>query len=150
MKPLRPYEPCRNGYRFAGPAGQLTFDLPATRIPRARPATATEPLPASQIRTVFTAILDARTGVRPLSQLQGLVHPRLYRHLGRSRPLHGVRFTLKSVRSCRVAPDAYEACGTAHTGRRSYGVVGRFELLEPGRRWRCVLFDLVRAPLRRT
>ncbi|HVW44589.1 MAG TPA: Rv3235 family protein [Amycolatopsis sp.] len=146
MKPLRHYEPWRAGHGIGQP-GQLTLEALPLHIPLARQAGKAEPLPASHIRMVFTAILDARTGARPLSRLQGLVHPRLYRHLGLYRPLRDVRFTLKSVRSCRVAPDAYEACGTAHTARRCYAVMGRFELLEPG--WRCVIFGIIRPPLRR-
>lgn len=144
LKPLKPYEPLRELHGFADPGGQLALDLLPARIPAARPPEEPEPLPAAQIRMVFKAILDARTGLRPLSRVQGLVHPRLYRHLGLCPPLRDVRLTLKSVRRCRVAPDAYEACGTAHTARRAYGVVGRFELLEPG--WRCVMFDLIRPP----
>jgi len=147
LKPLRQYEPWRDGYGLAA-GGQLALDVAPLRLPPARPAGGAEPLTASHVRLVFAAILDARTGARPLSRVQGLVHPRLYGHLGLRRPLRDVRFTLKSVRVCRVAPAAYEACGTAHTTRRSYGVVGRFELLEPG--WRCVMFDVIRPPLRRT
>lgn len=147
LKPLRPYEPWRDRYGFADPRGQLTLDLLAVRIPparRARNATAMSP---SYVRTIFTAILDARTGRRPLGRLQGLVHPSVYQHLGLHRPLRDVRFTLKGVRLCAVSPDVYEACGTAHTTRRAYAVAGRFERLESG--WRCVMFGIVRPPLRR-
>ncbi|NKQ59277.1 hypothetical protein HFP15_41215 [Amycolatopsis sp. K13G38] len=143
LKPLRPYEPLRDLHRFADTGGQLALNLLPARIPavplrRKEP----EPLPTARVRAVFAALLDARTGSRPLSRVQGMVHPRLYRYLGGCRPLRDLRFTLRSVRLCRVAPDAYEAGGTAHAAGRTYGLVGRFELLEPG--WRCVMFDIVR------
>ena len=145
LKPLRHYEPWRDGYGFGQP-GQLTLEALPLHIPPARPGQA-GPLSESHVRTVFAAILDARTGTRPLNRLQALVHPQLYRHLGLNRPLRDVRFKVKRVRVCRVAADAYEACGTAHTARRCYAVLGRFELVEPG--WRCVTFGIIRPPLRR-
>jgi len=134
-------------HRFADTGGQLALNLLPVRIPAAPPPlrrAEPQPLSATRVRAVLTALLDVRSGARPVSRVQGMVHLRLYRHLGNCQPLRDLRFTLRNLRLCRVATDAYEVSATAHGGGRTHGVVARFELLEPG--WRCVMFDVLRPP----
>jgi hypothetical protein len=148
LKPLKPYEPYRDLHRFVDVGGQLALDLLPMGDPSARAADELDPpLPLSHVRSVVGAILEVRTGRRPLGQLQGLVHPRLYRQLGMWTQIKGIRFTLKSVRGCRLTSETYEVSGTAHTPTRAYAVMARFELTEPG--WRCTFFDLITPPKKR-
>lgn len=142
LKPLQPYEPLEEKITSARPGGQLTLRLgPQPGDGTRRMGGVQEPAAPAQIRSVLEAILDARSGRRPVSQLQSVMHPRLYRRLALLPPLKDDRFTLRSLRGCRLSPRVYEACGTAHTPSRAFAVTARFERTEKG--WRCTFFDLV-------
>ncbi|HVV10895.1 Rv3235 family protein [Amycolatopsis sp.] len=141
LKPLRGYEPLRDLHRFTEIGGQLVLDLMPAQDSLSLVPPGPGELTAGHVRAVLKAILEAHTGRRPVSQLQGLVHPRLYRRLTVSNQLKGVRFALNRVRISPVGPDAYEVSGAAGAASRTFGLMARFELGEPG--WRCTYFDLV-------
>jgi uncharacterized protein DUF6459 len=142
LQQLRPYEPGREDTGVLPETGQA----PAVELPRefgpsgARPDA--PPIELRQLRAVLNLILEVRAGHQPPGRLHALVHPRLFRLLSEETTVTSARYTLKSVHACRVAPDAIEACGTAHSQGRAYAVVARFERGPRG--WRCVLFDLIR------
>ncbi|TVT62275.1 hypothetical protein FNH05_01105 [Amycolatopsis rhizosphaerae] len=148
LKPLKPYEPLEQKAASADPGGQLALELGSGRREQPRGRDGQDHSAPAQIRAALEAILDARSGRRPVSQLQGLTHPRLYRRLALLPPLKEARFTLRSLRGCRLSPRIYEACGTAHTPSRAFAVTARFERTETG--WRCTFFDLVRPRRSRT
>ncbi|KAA9162366.1 hypothetical protein FPZ12_012095 [Amycolatopsis acidicola] len=142
LRPLHTYEPLQGLSRFTELDGQLVLDL----LPLRDSLALTAPGPGGKltpayVRAVLTAVLEVRTGLRPLVQLRGLVHPRLLRQLTVSTRIRGARFTLNRVRISPLGPSAYEASGIAVAESRGYGVMARFELTEPG--WRCTYVDLV-------
>jgi hypothetical protein len=138
---LHPYEPRRARPGLAGHAGPLTLDLPPQP---GKPAGDQDGprLELRQVRAVLNLILEVRAGYRPPARLRALVHPRLYRLLCEEPEGANMRYTLKTVHACRVAPKAVEACGTAHRQGHAYAVVARFERAPQG--WRCTFFDLIR------
>jgi hypothetical protein len=146
LTPLREYEPFRDLHRFVDRGGQLTLDLLPARLPRPRSGDGRPLLPIAHVRTVLTAVLDVRTGRRPVSQVQGWVGAQLYAQLGLWPPLADVRLTLRSLRGCAVPPSSYEASATATTAARTYALMARFDLQDGV--WRCTVFDLI-VPSRR-
>lgn len=137
LQPLRSYEPYR------GKAGlPETGDPPAVEIasPSGRPGAA--PVELRQLRAVLDLILEVRAGRQPPTRLRAHVDTRLFRVLSEESTTKSSRCTLKTVHVCRVAPDAIEACGTAHSQGRAHAIVARFERGRQG--WRCVFFDFVR------
>lgn len=146
LTPLCEYEPFRDLHRFIDRGGRLTLDLLPARLPRPRAGDSRPLLPMTHIRSVLNAVLDVRTGRRPLSQVQGWVGAQLYAQLGLWPPLTDVRLTLKSLRGCAVPPSSYETSGTAATAARTYALLARFDLQDAV--WRCTVFDLI-VPQRR-
>ncbi|GLY64491.1 Rv3235 family protein [Amycolatopsis taiwanensis] len=137
LSPLRPYEPDREHVDLL----ETGADVPSgPGGPGGKPNG--PPIELRHLRAVLNLILEVRAGYRPPAQLHALVHPRLVRLLSEEPTVTTGRYTLKSVRACRVAPDAVEACGTAHSQGRAYAVVARFERADQG--WRCVCFNLIR------
>jgi uncharacterized protein DUF6459 len=148
LQRLRPYEPHRERSGPLGTGGQLLLDVPPPIPETPGTGPGAPPIQLRQIRTVINLILEVRTGHRPARQLSALVHPRLLRLLGEQIQTSATRYTLKTVRAARVAPDAVEASGTAHSQGRAYAVVARFERAPQG--WRCTFFELIRpTPARR-
>ncbi|HKS44766.1 MAG TPA: Rv3235 family protein [Amycolatopsis sp.] len=137
---LRPYEPDRDRSALLDPGTPLALDLPPG--PQASANRPGPPPDVRQLRAVLNLILEVRAGHRPAHQLRTAVHPRLYRLLSEETPTAKVRYTLKTVHGCRVAPHAVEACGTAHSQGRAYALVARFEQTSQG--WRCTFFHLIR------
>lgn len=145
LTPLREYEPYRDLHRFIGRGGQLTLDLLPARLPLQRSGDGRPPLSLSHVRSVLNAVLEVRTGRRPLSHVQGWVGPQLHAQLSLWPPLKDVRLALKTLRGCVVPPSSYEASATAVTATRTYALMSRFDLQDGV--WRCTLFDLI-APTR--
>lgn len=163
LQPLWPYEPYREDAGLSETGDQPALDAPRERRPgrRAaseRPAGAqpavdaphgishgapeAPPIELRQLHAVLNLILEVRAGHQPPARLHSLVHPRVFRLLSEEAAATTARYTLKSVHACRVAPDAIEACGTAHSQGRAFAVVARFERAPQG--WHCVVFNLVR------
>jgi hypothetical protein len=135
LQQLSAYEPHRDGPKLLETTGPPAPDMPPD------PPGGT-PITLRQVRAVLNLILEVRTGHRPVSRLRALVAPGLYRLLGEDSQDPTPRYTLKTVHGCRVAPDAVEASGTAHSQGRAYAVVARFEQGAHG--WRCIFFELIR------
>ncbi|HET6502583.1 MAG TPA: Rv3235 family protein [Amycolatopsis sp.] len=135
LQQLSAYEPQHDGPRpletTGPPASDTRPDPPGD-----------QPFTLRQVRAVLNLILEVRTGHRPAGRLRALVTPGLYRMLGEQPQDATPRYTLKTVHGCRVAPDAVEASGTAHSQGRAYAVVARFERATHG--WRCTFFELIR------
>jgi uncharacterized protein DUF6459 len=138
LQPLGPYEPHHD---LPETGEQSAVEAPREPgISGGRPGA--PPIELRQLRAVLNLILEVRAGHQPPARLHALVHPRLFRLLSEEVTVTTARYTLKSVHACRVAPDAVEVCGTAHSQGRAYAVTARFERAPQG--WRCVFFDFIR------
>lgn len=139
------------GARLRGTGEPPAMPLPHTGVPLAAAGStsAGPPIELHQLRGVLNLILEVRAGQQPATRLRTLVNPHLLRSLSADIVATTHRYTLKSVRGCRVAPDAIEMCGIAYSQGRAYAVVARFERAPHG--WWCVFFDLIqpRSPKRR-
>lgn len=100
-----------------------------------------ELLPRAHIRSVLGLVLEALTGRRPMSQVQGLLGAQLHSRLRRLPQVPEPLLALRTVYGFALPPSAYEVWGTAQGGPRTYAVTARFELGGVG--WRCTAFELL-------
>ncbi|WP_019819221.1 Rv3235 family protein [Saccharomonospora saliphila] len=154
LLPLRPYEPGEHDPDpDSSPAaqsrppevadGQLTLDDLLAELEAERPRPESVPAPSRRLlHRVTTGLLEARTGRRPLAQLDPWLAPVLRRRLRATPPrLDGPRYILRNLHVCRPAEEALELCGTATAQARACAVAARFEHDSGG--WVCVAFAVL-------
>jgi hypothetical protein len=150
LRALPPYEPeasAAHPHRHTVHSARPTNSPVAVpERPAQRPVPRTDRQAGQEIRLVhgtLTAIMEAFSGTRPVTQVGRLLSPPLHRRFSARRIRPGRYGRFRPVRIHRPAPGIVEATGLVDAGARVVAVAARLERGEQD--WRCTRFDVLEA-----